>query len=116
MLISKKIIILWILLSSLTSYTVKARVLHVSQNQLPEIDSQVQTRSIGEAVALLQAGDTLIIHNGIYRERINIDKDGTSEKPIVISAATGEHVVVTGAVRGRPGGLHLFTARRYTTG
>ena len=99
MLISKKIIIVWIFLSSLTSYTVKARVLHVSQNQLSEIDSQVQLRSIGEAAALLQAGDTLIIHNGIYRERINIDKDGTSEKPIVISAATGEYVVVTGADR-----------------
>jgi hypothetical protein len=70
---------------------------HVSQKALPGIDTGDQVRSIGEAVAHLNAGDTIIIHGGIYREQVTVDKNGTAEEPITIRAATGELVVVTGA-------------------
>jgi len=70
---------------------------HVSQKALPGIDTGDQVRSIGDAVSRLNAGDTAIIHGGIYREQVTVDKNGTPGKPITIRAATGELVVVTGA-------------------
>ncbi|KPK38171.1 MAG: hypothetical protein AMJ65_13275 [Phycisphaerae bacterium SG8_4] len=72
---------------------------HVCQRILPGIDTNSQIRSIGEAVERLQAGDTVTIHGGIYREQVTIDKNGMAAEPITIRAATAEHVVVTGAER-----------------
>lgn len=70
---------------------------HVSQKALQGIDEGDQIRSIGEAIVRLNAGDTAIIHGGVYREQVTVDKNGTPDKPITIRAATGEHVIVTGA-------------------
>ena len=70
---------------------------HVSQKALPGIDMGDQVRSISDAVSRLNAGDTAIIHGGVYREQVTIDKNGTPGKPITIRAAIGEHVIVTGA-------------------
>jgi len=72
---------------------------HVAQENLPGVSADRQVRSIGEAVSQLEAGDTAIIHGGIYREQVIIDKSGTAEAPISIEAATGEYVVVTGTNR-----------------
>jgi len=72
---------------------------HVSQKVLPGINTGDQVRSIGDAVSRLNAGDTVTIHGGIYREQVIVDKNGTAGKPITIRAATGELVVVTGAER-----------------
>ncbi|HUV62844.1 MAG TPA: right-handed parallel beta-helix repeat-containing protein [Sedimentisphaerales bacterium] len=72
---------------------------HVAQEDLPGISADRQVRSIAEAVSRLEAGDTAIIHGGIYREQVVIDKSGTAEAPISIRAATGEYVIVTGADR-----------------
>ncbi len=72
---------------------------HVAQENLPGVSADRQVRSIGEAVSRLEAGDTAIIHGGIYREQVVVDKSGTAETPISIEAATGEYVVVTGVDR-----------------
>ena len=72
---------------------------HIAQENLPDISADRQVRSIAEAVLRLEAGDTAIIHGGIYREQVVIDKGGTADSPISIKAATGEYVVVTGADR-----------------
>ncbi|UCC96338.1 MAG: right-handed parallel beta-helix repeat-containing protein [Phycisphaerales bacterium] len=77
----------------------QARTWHVAQENLPSIESDRQVRSIGEAVSALEAGDTVIIHGGIYREQVVVETSGTAEAPISIRAATGEYVVVTGAER-----------------
>ncbi|UCD49965.1 MAG: right-handed parallel beta-helix repeat-containing protein [Phycisphaerales bacterium] len=74
-----------------------ARTWHVSQKELPQIDSGEQVRTIAEAVSRVEAGDTIVIHGGIYRERVQIDKSGTKDKPITLRAAQGEYVVLTGA-------------------
>ena len=54
-------------------------------------------KSIAAAVAKVQAGDTVAIHTGIYRETIRVTTTGTKEKPIVIQAESNGRVVVSGA-------------------
>ena len=72
---------------------------HVAQSELPGIDQESQLRTIGEAVAIVEPGDTVTIHGGIYRESVVIERSGLADKPITIQAAPGAHVVVTGADR-----------------
>src|SRR6185312_11729372 len=59
-------------------------------------------RTIQHAADLAQPGDTIIVHGGIYRERVSPSRGGTSdEKRIVFEAAHGEKPVITGAERVR---------------
>jgi Right handed beta helix region/Chondroitinase B len=74
-----------------------ARTWHVAQKLIPQIDAGEQVRTVGEAVSHAQAGDTILVHGGIYRESVRIDKSGTQDQPISIRAAEGEYVVLTGA-------------------
>ncbi|MEO8738053.1 MAG: right-handed parallel beta-helix repeat-containing protein [Edaphobacter sp.] len=54
--------------------------------------------TISAAAALAQPGDVINVHEGIYRERINPPRGGTSDaKRIIYQAAPGEHVQITGA-------------------
>jgi len=77
----------------------ESKILHVAQKNLPGIGTNSQVRSISEAVSQLAAGDTVIIHGGVYREQITVEQSGTAEKPITIQAGSGELVVVTGSDR-----------------
>ncbi len=55
-------------------------------------------KTISAAAAIAQPGDTVTVHEGIYREWINPPRGGESDaKRIVYQAAPGEQVVVTGA-------------------
>jgi hypothetical protein len=56
-------------------------------------------RTISAAAAVAEAGDTVLIHGGIYRESVMIAHSGTADRPIRFVTATGESVVVTGADR-----------------
>ena len=67
-------------------------------------------RTISHAAAVAEAGDTVTIHAGVYREWVKPANAGREGAPITYRAAKGERVVVTGAdeVRGwtkRPDGL-----------
>jgi len=73
------------------------RIWHVSQKALPGIAEGAQFPTISAAAARVEPGDTVLIHGGTYRERVVVEKSGTAERPIRFVAATGEHVVVTGA-------------------
>jgi len=75
----------------------QACIWHVSQQELPGIAEEAQFRTISEAAARVEPGDTVLIHGGTYRERVVVEKSGTAERPIRFVAAIGEHVVVTGA-------------------
>ncbi|WP_027364766.1 right-handed parallel beta-helix repeat-containing protein [Desulfotruncus alcoholivorax] len=44
----------------------------------------------------LQSGDRLLVREGVYSEYVSFDKSGNSERPIFISAAPGEEVVLDG--------------------
>jgi alpha-N-arabinofuranosidase len=57
-------------------------------------------RTIGEAAQIAQPGDTIIVHQGTYRERVTPARGGTSEnRRIVYRVARGERVVVKGSER-----------------
>jgi alpha-N-arabinofuranosidase len=54
--------------------------------------------TIQAAADRAQPGDTITVHEGIYRERVNPPRGGTSdEQRIVYQAASGEKVVITGS-------------------
>lgn len=62
-------------------------------------------RRIAPAAAAAEPGDVVLVHAGVYRERVSPARGGEPERPIVYTAAPGETVVVTGseivAVAGR---------------
>jgi hypothetical protein len=72
---------------------------HVSGETLAAIEQQEQVRTIGRAAALVEPGDTVIIHSGIYREAVVIEKSGLSDNPITFQAAAGAGMIMTGADR-----------------
>ena len=58
--------------------------------------SPVQT--IQHAADLAQPGDVITVHGGVYRERVDPPRGGTSDaRRITYQAAPGEHAVITGA-------------------
>ena len=55
-------------------------------------------RTIQRAADLAQPGDTITVHEGIYRERVSPPRGGTSDKTrITYQAAPGERVVIKGS-------------------
>ena len=55
-------------------------------------------RTIQHAAELAQPGDVITVHTGVYRERINPPRGGTSDrKRIVYRAAQGEKVEIKGS-------------------
>lgn len=57
-------------------------------------------RTINRAAAAAMPGDTVLVHEGVYREWVKPVRGGLSDaRRITFQAADGEHVVVTGAER-----------------
>jgi len=55
-------------------------------------------KTISAAAQIAKPGDTITVHEGTYRERINPPRGGTSDdKHIVYQAADGEKVVIKGS-------------------
>ena len=76
----------------------------------------VQVRTISKAAASAGPGDTVVIHSGVYRETVTIERSGTKDSPIRFETAPGEVAVVTGADaiarwKREPGGENIYTAR-----
>lgn len=53
-------------------------------------------RTIASAIKEADAGSTLVIKKGVYRERIK-PPSGTAERPVTIMSAPGERAMVSGA-------------------
>src|SRR5699024_8280759 len=57
-------------------------------------------QSINKAAAVAVAGDTVVVHEGEYRERVNPKNSGLSNKRrITYKAAEGEKVIIKGSER-----------------
>jgi hypothetical protein len=54
-------------------------------------------RTISRAAELAQPGDEVVVHAGIYRERVAPKRGGEDAKPITYTAAPGETVEVKGS-------------------
>lgn len=56
-------------------------------------------KTVTKAAASVGPGDVVVIHEGVYRERVVAKVDGTAQRPIRFEAAPGEWIVLTGADR-----------------
>lgn len=55
-------------------------------------------KTISQAAKIAQPGDVITVYEGVYRERVNPLRGGTSDdERIVYQAATGENVVIKGS-------------------
>src|SRR3954447_20364242 len=55
-------------------------------------------RTINRAAEMAQAGDTVLVHEGVYREWVRPRRGGLSDRRrITYEAAPGEHVVIKGS-------------------
>ena len=60
-------------------------------------------RTIGRAAEILQPGEKVIVHEGVYRECVSPRRGGKGPREMIAyEAAAGQRVVVTGAVAWRP--------------
>ncbi len=89
----------------LTGACARAKEYHVSKNgnDINAGSVSLPFLTISKAALIAQPGDTITVHEGIYRERINPPRGGISDsKRIVYRAAQGERVVISGSevVRG----------------
>ena len=90
-------------------------VWHVSPRELAGVPPADQLRTISEAAVKAGPGDTVLIHDGVYRECVTVTASGTAENPITFEAVPGENVVVTGAdrlagLRKEKAAGHVFSA------
>jgi len=54
-------------------------------------------QTISKAAAIALPGDTIFIHEGVYREWVNPKNSGTEHQRITYCAAAGEQVIISGA-------------------
>ena len=79
-----------------------SRIYHVSPkgNDCSSGDEAAPLRTISKAASLADAGDTVVVHEGEYREWVKPARGGKNElSRIVYTAAEGERVVIKGSER-----------------
>src|ERR1051326_1910904 len=59
--------------------------------------SEQPWKTVSKAAGMVGPGDLVLIHEGVYRERVLLNTSGTSQKPIRFQAAPGAYVILTGA-------------------
>lgn len=78
---------------------VTAKEYHVSKNNnasdFNDGSYQRPFATIAKACKVAQPGDTVIVHEGVWREIVRPENDGTVSNPITIKAADGENVVLS---------------------
>jgi len=75
---------------------------HVAQKHARAADDNPGTaarpwKTISRAAQTLQPGDTVIVHEGLYREHVQPKRSGAEGAPIEYRAAEAEQVAITGA-------------------
>lgn len=76
--------------------TVHGSTWHVSPQPLAAVPTNEQFRTIKDAAKVISPGDTVLIHSGVYREAVVIEKSGTPQQPIRFEAAPASDVIITG--------------------
>lgn len=84
---------------TIATVSVAGRTLHVSQNHPNASDTNngsenMPYKTINAATAVAQAGDTVLVHEGDYRETVSFANDGVQGSPITLKGAEGEEVVL----------------------
>ena len=89
-----------ILLLVLAARVVSAKEIHVAVSGDDHNDGTAQKpfRTISAAALIARAGDTVIVHAGIYRERVSPPRGGESDgRRIVYESAPGEKAEIRGS-------------------
>jgi alpha-N-arabinofuranosidase len=89
-----------VMLTALIVSAVSAREYHVSVAGSDQQDGLAATplRTISAAARLAQPGDTITVHEGTYRERVNPPRGGQSDSQrITYQAAAGEKGTLKGS-------------------
>lgn len=84
----------------MTTSMALANEYHVSKEGNDRNDGSASSpfKTIGVAAQVAQPGDVITVREGIYRERVNPPRGGTSDdRRIVYQAAPGERVVIKGS-------------------
>ena len=70
---------------------------HVSETGADDAPGTAQApfRTLAQAASVLQAGDSCVVHEGVYRETMVLSRTGEADKPIRIQAAAGARVVIS---------------------
>ena len=95
-------LVLSCLVATTAAQTVDAREIHVSTEGRRQASGSVNdpVSSINQAAFVAQPGDTVIVHEGTYREYVKPPRGGTAEdNRITYRAASGEKVVIKGSER-----------------
>ncbi|WP_158967905.1 right-handed parallel beta-helix repeat-containing protein [Paraglaciecola sp. L3A3] len=88
-----------LLFSSLAlSLSVNAKTLYVATDGDDSNDGQMASplATFSQANSLLEAGDTLIIKAGVYRQTLQVSKSGNEQSPILIKAEDNAEVIIRG--------------------
>jgi len=99
--------------------TAYRRVLHVARQHPRAADENPGTcdqplRTIGRAAGLLQPGEKVVIHEGVYRERVAPARGGASASAMIAyEAAPGERVVLRGSERWDPSRARFRATDRF---
>jgi hypothetical protein len=92
----------FVLLTLLAALSVQAREFYVNQQHPQSADTAAGTReaplkTISAAAKMAQAGDTVVVAAGIYRESVKLTNSGAAGKPIVFQSETKHQAFISGA-------------------
>ncbi len=63
-------------------------------------EAEAPFRTIMRAAKLVQPGDTVVVHSGVYFEHVKLERGGTGDAPITFRSAEGPaNTIITGANR-----------------
>ncbi len=94
-----QMVVLWLLI--LTPALGWAATYYVDNNKGNDSNSgaiNIPFKTIDKGASVLKPGDTLLVREGVYREKVNIKVSGTKENPIVIKAFPNEKPVLEGSL------------------
>ena len=80
--------------------TMPPREIHVHADLGDDLGSgspDAPLRSIGAAADIARPGDSILVHDGVYRETVSPPRGGTAEHPITYAAAPGSRPIITGS-------------------
>ena len=89
---------------------ITSRTWHVAPKELTGLPAAAQVRTISEAATKAGPGDTVVIHDGIYRETVTVEKSGTAGETDPLSGGTGR--TCRHHRRGRDPGMEKRARRR----
>ncbi|MFC0005195.1 PKD domain-containing protein [Micromonospora siamensis] len=93
------------LLSTTAAQAADVTTLYVAQTSISCSDSGpgntlVPFCTIGAAAAVVQAGQTVAVGSGVYRERVTVPRSGTPDQPITIRSNLGTRIPMGGGTAG----------------